>query len=93
MNRLFSGLKWHGAQVFKGFSRLMNALTGGEGDTTFSAYSWHLMMNGESRLSRQWGVLRSDAVDWIFGDGHCLRAYEWHKRKGLFEIDKVTGEY
>ena len=73
---------WHGIQVARAVSRLLNALMGGEGDTTFSAYSWHLKQKG-----KRIGLVRVVLVDRLFGSGHCEDACEWHRERRLFEDD------
>jgi len=66
-------------QVGRGASRLLNALTGGEGDVTYSARSWQLYLQDPHRY--RWRVR---LVDWLNGDPqHCMRAYYWHLRHGL----------
>jgi hypothetical protein len=72
-------MKWWALQVFKASSRLLNALTGGEGDTT-SAYSWELKRRGS-----KWGEIRVWILDGITGYDHCKQAWDWHEAKGLFE--------
>lgn len=80
---LAHGFRWHFDQVFRASSRLLNALVGGEGDTTFSAGSWTAFLSG-SRTGR-WRVA---VVDWLNRDeGHCRRAWEWHRDRGLLELD------
>lgn len=78
---------WYLTQVGRATSRLLNALTGGEGDTTFSAYSFHLMTNGRRSISRLYGAARVTLIDGLAGAGHCREAYDWHQQHGLFEID------
>jgi hypothetical protein len=75
-------MKWWLYQVFRASSRLLNALTGGEGDTTFSAYSWELKRRGSL-----WGKLRVSVIDRIAGYDHCLASWEWHEERRLFEHD------
>lgn len=75
--------RWHSIQVLRALSRLLNAVTGGEGDTTFSAGSWTLLLAGS-----RWGRVRVAVVDWLNRDpGHCRRAWEWHKERGLLLLD------
>lgn len=75
-------------QVGRALSRLLNAICHGEGDTTFSAYSAWLMLHGKSARARWWGLRRCLFIDWLNRDrGHCLRAYFWHRDRGLFEWD------
>lgn len=79
---------WYLAQVGRASSRLLNAVTGGEGDTTFSAYSFHLAMNGRRPISRAYGRARVAIIDGMLGNGHCWEAWSWHHERGLFEIEK-----
>ena len=74
---------WWLMQVGKALSRLLNAILGGEGDTTFSAYSYHLLLAGS-----RWGRLRVALVDRLLGKNHCLEAWAWHASRRLFEIEK-----
>lgn len=76
-------MKYYFLQVFKASSRLLNALTGGEGDSTFSAWSYHLKVDKQSA----WGSLRVKCVDYMLGEGHCQGAYNWHKEHDLLKID------
>lgn len=75
-------------QVFRASSRLLNALTGGEGDSTFSAWSYHLMVKGKRS-----GYWRVKIIDSLFfnGAGHCEAAYRWHVERGLLERDDNWG--
>jgi hypothetical protein len=86
---MFRGVLWYFIQVFKGLSRLLNALLGGEGDTTFSAYSGRLANDGRRPISRWYGRGRVWCIDGVFGHGHCQAAYEWHLAHNLFEIEKA----
>jgi hypothetical protein len=88
LRRLGSGLAWHGEQVARASSRLVNAMLGGEGDTTFSAYSWHLAAHGRRQSSRAFGRIRVVVVDRAFGVGHCEQSWRWHQERGLFQIEK-----
>ena len=74
---------WWLMQVGRASSRLLNAIRGGEGDTTFSAYSDHLLLAGS-----RWGRLRVALVDRLLGKNHCLKAWAWHASRRLFEIEK-----
>jgi len=70
-------------QVGRALSRLLNAVAGGEGDCTFSAWSWHLKLRGKPT-----GALRVAVVDALSRqEGHCRRAYEWHAARGLIQRD------
>ena len=70
-------------QIGRALSRLLNAVTGGEGDTTFSARSYALKQKGAVL-----GRLRVVFVDWLNNEpGHCEKAYQWHKERGLLEPD------
>lgn len=81
-------MRWYLAQIGRASSRLFNAVMGGEGDTTFSAYSYHLMVHGRRPASRAYGRARVAVVDGLLGTGHCLEAWAWHHERGLFEIEK-----
>lgn len=84
---------WWLKQVGRAGSRLLNALLGGEGDTTFSAYSFELMINrtGWSQKIGWWRVWTIDTlVERLTGrECHCLDAWLWHQQRGLFEPDKA----
>jgi hypothetical protein len=79
---------WYFSQVGRALSRLFNALMGGEGDVTFSAYSYELSINEGRAISRTYGALRVAIVDFIAGKGHCAEAWRWHHEHKLFEIEK-----
>lgn len=71
------------AQIGRALSRLLNALFAGEGDCTFSAWSWELRMRGSG-----WGPLRVRVVDWLNRTpGHCETAWQWHAAHGLLAKD------
>ncbi|MBO9424697.1 hypothetical protein J7444_08190 [Labrenzia sp. R4_1] len=78
---------WHAMQIGRALSRLFNALTGGEGDTTTSAYVYWLSLAGKAKLGipgRAWVVF----VDFVLRDpGHCRDAYHWHLERRLFQDD------
>lgn len=74
---------WWCMQVGKALSRLLNAILGGEGDTTFSAYSYHLLLAGS-----RWGRIRVAFVDSLLGRGHCRESWAWHAARRLFEAEK-----
>lgn len=79
---------WHLIQLGRALSRLLNALTGGEGDTTFSAGSEWLRRHGRTALARWAGRARVRFVDWLNGEpGHCAAAYAWHAERDLFIRD------
>lgn len=71
-------------QVLRALSRLLNALTGGEGDSTFSAWSYYLLIRG--KRTGEWRVRFVDALPFNY-PGHCREAYEWHKERRLLERD------
>lgn len=86
-------MKWWLIQNLRAGSRLLNALTGGEGDTTFSAYSWELATQYTGWRAR-WGAWRVWCIDLVaervFGIwGHCHNAWVWHREHRLFERDAV----
>lgn len=75
-------------QILRASSRLLNALTGGEGDSTFSAWSWHLAI--QPGLAGKIGRLRVAVVDRFAGAGHCEAAYAWHAQRDLLARDATT---
>lgn len=78
-----SAPRWWLRQVGRALSRLLNALTGGEGDTTYSAASWAAKAAGEPL-----GAARVRFVDWLNGGkGHCFAAWVWHRDHGLLSDD------
>lgn len=84
-------MKWWFSQNFRALSRLLNAFTGGEGDTTFSAYSWQLATQRTGWMGR-WGMWRVWWVDlvmgWITGKpDHCYESWVWHTKHDLFQKD------
>lgn len=74
---------WWCMQVARSSSRFLNAVMGGEGDTTFSAFSYHLVLSGS-----RWGRIRVALVDAILGADHCKDSYAWHAERRLFEFEK-----
>ncbi|CTQ67084.1 hypothetical protein [Roseibium alexandrii] len=79
--------RWHVMQIGRALSRLFNACTGGEGDTTTSAYVYRLAVVGGRKLGLpgRWWVA---AVDWLLREpGHCKDAYHWHLTRDLFQDD------
>ena len=74
---------WWLVQIGRASSRLLNAILGGEGDVTFSAYSYELYLHGSV-----WGDLRVALVDALLGSGHCRQSWDWHHERRLFEIEK-----
>lgn len=73
---------WWCLQVGRALSRLLNAILGGEGDSTFSAYSFELQRRGS-----WWGRARVTLVDGLLGAGHCEEGWRWHHERDLFAID------
>lgn len=67
-------------QVGRAASRLLNALVGGDGASTFSAQSYDLALRGSA-----WGRWRVRFVDALppNGAGHCAEAFAWHVEHGL----------
>ena len=65
---------WYFSQIGRASSRLLNAILGGEGDCTFSAYSWQLQENGARHASRLYGRIRVVIVDGLTNEGHCRDA-------------------
>jgi hypothetical protein len=80
-------LGWHLMQIGRALSRLFNAVTGGEGDTTTSAYVYKQSLLGKTKLGipgRAW----VSVIDFVLRDpGHCLSAYHWHLERNLFQDD------
>ncbi|WP_420415131.1 hypothetical protein [Roseibium sp.] len=80
-------IRWHVIQIGRALSRLFNALTGGEGDTTTSAYVYRLSESGGRKLllpARWWVAF----VDWLLREpGHCKSSCEWHQERRLFQDD------
>lgn len=77
------GLGWWLRQVGRALSRVLNALAGGEGDTTYSAGSWAAKLAGT-----RWGATRVRIVDWLNQEpGHCAAAFAWHRDHGLLAED------
>ena len=74
---------WWCLQIGRASSRLLNAVLGGEGDVTFSAYSYELLHRGSA-----WGDVRVMLVDGLLGPGHCRESWDWHRERRLFEIEK-----
>lgn len=69
-------------QVARATSRMLNAVCGGDGDTTFSAGSYDLVVRGSP-----WGPRRVRFVDGLpfNAPGHCEEAWGWHVLHGLLE--------
>lgn len=76
-------MRYYAHQVFRAGSRFINALTGGEGDSTFSAWSYHLWVDHNST----WGKWRVQLVDACFGPDHCKLSYDWHVQRELLQLD------
>lgn len=75
-------------QVGRALSRLLNAITSGEGDTTFSAYSAWLVLHGKTPRARWWGIKRVRFINALWRDDyHCAKAYFWHLERDLFTWD------
>lgn len=72
-------------QVGRALTRLLNAICGGQGDCTFSAWSWELQRQGS-----RWGRWRVAFVDWLMKPGHCYRAWLWHDRHDLLGLDDAN---
>lgn len=72
-------------EIERGMSRELSALWDGQGDCTFSAWSYRMLVYG-----KEWGPFRVRSVDWLNREpGHCLRAFEWHQLHGLLERDDI----
>lgn len=84
--RVNSCMRYWIIQVTRASSRLLNALTGGEGDCTFSAWSYHLAHDRQ----RKWGKFRVRVIDGMFGTDHCKNSYLWHRSRDLLHIDDLS---
>lgn len=72
-------------QIARSVTRVLCALHDGHGSCSFSAWSYHLHLEG-----RRIGHWRVRAVDALFRQpGHCRVAYEWHLARGLFDADEL----
>lgn len=68
-------------EILRGMSRTLSGLFDGNGDITFSAWSYWMVLRG-----KKWGPARVKFVDTInFSEGHCYRAYLWHDAHKLFD--------
>lgn len=67
-------------QVARASSRMLNAVTGGDGAATFSAGSYDRLVRGSA-----WGRVAVAIVDGLpfNGPGHCEEAWSWHVEHGL----------
>lgn len=72
-------------EIACGMSRVLSALWDGQGDCTYSCWSYRMVVHG-----KPWGPPRVRFVDAINNEpGHCLNAYLWHKAHGLLDRDEV----
>jgi hypothetical protein len=69
-------------EIARGMTRTLSGVWDGQGDCTFSAWSWHMKVRG-----KKWGATRSAVVDWLSSPGHCERAWAWHQAHRLFDRD------
>lgn len=68
-------------QISRGMSRALSGFWDGNGDCTFSAWSYRMVVHG-----KEWGPPRVALVDFLTrSPGHCRRSYEWHDKHGLFD--------
>lgn len=67
-------------QVGRALTRLLNALLGGEGDTSFSART-----EAEARAGRPGWVGVAMLIDAVMGHGHTAAAHAWHAERGLLD--------
>jgi hypothetical protein len=66
-------------EVGSALSRLLNALTGGDGSVTFSARCWALRLDRPAI-----GRVLVAVVDRLNREpGHCREAWEWHHARDL----------
>lgn len=82
--RKIGGRYWW-QQVLRALSHLLNGLTGGEGDCSYSAWSYERLRRGEAGAA--------ELVAWVDGlpfngPGHCARAWEWHRQRGRLEREE-----
>lgn len=71
-------------EIARSMSRVLSALWDGQGDCSFSSYSYYMQVHNKT-----WGAPRVRFVDWINGEpGHCADAYAWHDKHGLFDRDE-----
>lgn len=71
-------------EIARSMSRVLSACWDGQGDCSFSAWSYRMVIHG-----KPWGAPRVRFVDWINDEeGHCLDAYLWHEKHGLLDRDE-----
>lgn len=72
-------------EIARGSSRALSGIWDGQGDCTFSGWSYHMLVRGKT-----WGPFRVWLVDLINGrQGHSYDAYLWHQKHALFDSDEV----
>lgn len=70
-------------EIGRGLSRTLSGVWDGNGDVTFSAWSYHMVVRG-----KKWGPFRVRFVDAVtFESGHCELYYKWHKERRLFDYE------
>lgn len=75
-------------QIGRGMSRALSGFWDGNGDTTFSAWSYRMVVHG-----KKWGPFRVALVDFLTrSPGHCQRSYEWHDKHRLFDNESQKPE-
>lgn len=68
-------------EILRGMSRTLSGCFDGNGDVTYSAWSYWMALRG-----KEWGPRRVAFVDAVNrSKGHCRRAYEWHEAHKLFD--------
>lgn len=72
-------------EIARGMSRTLSGCWDGQGDCTFSAWSYRMVVHG-----KEWGPWRVRVVDALNDEpGHCFEAYLWHARHGLLDRDEL----
>jgi hypothetical protein len=76
-------------QVSRASSRLLNAIWGGEGDSTFSAWSYYMTVRRDKGPFYHFiGRCRTAVTDWLVrASGHCKDSYDWHVAHDLLRKD------
>jgi hypothetical protein len=87
--RVVRGPAGYRMEIARGLSRTLNAITDGDGDTTFSAQSYENLLLGLPGAERR--VRLVDALPGT-GPGHCQRAWEWHAAHGLTGAREASGD-
>lgn len=71
-------------EIARAMSRVLSAEWDGQGDCSYSAWSYFMVVHG-----KRWGPWRVRVVNALNNDPqHCQDAYAWHERHGLFDRDE-----